>query len=949
MANHIHILYIDDNPLDRALVRDSLEKEHGGFILTEAKSQHEFEELIHKNVYDLVLSDFNILGFEGLQVLEIVKKVSPNTPVILVTGTGSEEVAVEAMKRGASDYVIKTASHINRLPKTIHTVIASKQIRLEKEKAQKELVKINRVYAVISQINQLIVRTNDREKLFREACDIAINFGGFRMAWIGLVDYESESIKPFCWAGHEANYLANFEIPIAGNSLTGKEPVGKAYKEKQHSVFNDVLNDPLFEPWRNEALKRDYRSIISLPIKAKKEIIGIFSICSTETNFFDKQEIDLLVEVAEDISFALESIQKDQELIFTKERYKSLYDNAPLPYQSLNSEGIIMDVNPAWLRLLGYTLDEVIGKWYGSFLHPNAKAIFVKNFPLLKTCGSVTDVPFMLQKKDGSYIHISLNGMSSYHPDGSFKQTHCVFQDITIQNAALEKLKNSENQKSVILHTTSEGFWIVDQKGRFIEVNNSYCKLSGYSRNELLTMSVSDVELIDTKENIEKRLQRIIKQGTDRFETKHRCKNGNSLDFEVSINYMPDNKLFFVFLHDITKRKANEKLLLRSERELKKAQEITRIGSWHMDLTTNEVVWTEELYKMYGFDPKLPAPTYTEHQRIFTPESWELLSASVAKIIETGIPYERELRSVRNDGSNGWIWVKGEAITDSNGKIIGLWGAAQDITDRKQGEEELRRAKEKAEESDRLKTAFLHNVSHEIRTPLNAIVGFSELLNTPELPSENIKQFTETILQSSNQLLSIITDIVNVATIEAGQTRIVEKETNLNSILRLLNEQFTLKAEKQNISLSLKTTLPDNEALVKTDETKLIEILSNLLSNSLKFTEQGFIRFGYHLKGSNLNFYVEDTGIGIPSDMHDRIFQRFGQVETTTSRLYGGSGLGLSISKAYVELLGGKIWVSSELSKGSIFHFTIPYNKISPSVLSEIPSIDSINKTSKSI
>ncbi len=827
MANQIHILYIDDSPLDRALVRDALEKEHGGFVLTEAKSQHEFEQLIHENKYDLVLTDFNISGFEGLQVLEIVRKVSPHTPVILVTGTGSEEVAVEAMKRGASDYVIKTTSHISRLPKTILSVIAAKQIHLENENAHNELVKMNRVYAVISQINQLIVRSNDREKLFREACDIAINFGGFRMAWIGLVDYESESIKPFCWAGHEADYLASFEIPIAGNSLTGKGPVGKAYKEKKYSVFNDVMNDPSFEPWRNEALKRDYRSIISLPIKAKKEVIGTFNIFSSEHNFFDKREIDLLVEVADDISFALDSIQKEQELIVSKEKYKSLYDNAPLPYQSLNAEGIIIDANPAWLKLMGYTRAEVIGKWYGSFLHPDAKAVFVKNFPVLKTCGLVTDVPFKLQKKDGSYIHISLNGLSSYFPDGSFKQTHCVFQDITIQQATLEKLKNSE-------------------------------------------------------------------------------------------------------------------------RELKKAQEITHIGSWYLDIATNEVVWSEELYKMYGFDPALPVPPYTEHMKLFTPESWNILSVSLAKTSDTGIPYELELETVRKDDSNGWMWARGEAITDSNGKIIALWGAAQDISERKKTEEELRRAKEKAEESDRLKTAFLHNISHEIRTPMNAIIGFSELLNTPDLPSEKLKKFTETIVQSSNQLLSIITDIVSVATIEVGQAKIYEKETNLNYILKLLKEQFILKAEKQNVILNLNTALPDNEAIIKTDETKLTEILSNLISNSLKFTKQGSISFGYHLKESNLEFYIEDTGIGIPTDMHDKIFQRFRQVEITETRHYGGSGLGLSISKAYVELLGGKIWVTSELNKGSVFHFTIPYSKITPSVLSENSSIDTNSKSSKS-
>ncbi|SDB90729.1 response regulator [Williamwhitmania taraxaci] len=940
MTKQIHILYVDDNPLDRALVRDSLEKEHGGFILTEAKSQKEFEKLIHEKVYDLVLTDFNILGFDGLQVLDVVKKISPITPVIIVTGTGTEEVAVAAMKRGASDYVIKTAGHINRLPQTIQTVIASVQIRFEKEKAQYELVKMNRVYAVISQINQLIVRSNDQKKLFCEACDIAIKFGGFRMAWIGLVDEVSKSIKPFCWSGYEAGYLTNFEIPIDDNSPSGKGPVGKAFKENKYSVFNDVLNDPSFEPWRNEALKRDYRSIISLPLKSENKVIGTFNIFSSEYNFFEEQEITLLVEVADDLSFALKSIQKEQELIFSQEKYKSLYENAPLPYQSLNEDGIILDVNPAWLKLLGYSIDEVVGKWYGSFLHPDAKAAFAKNFPVLKTCGSVAEVPFMLRKRDSSYIRISLNGLSSYFPDGSFKQTHCVFHDITVQEAALEGLKNSEHQKSIILQTTTEGFWILDFEGRFVEVNNSYCKLSGYSRDELLAMSVSDVELIEKKGAVETRMQKVIKQGTDRFETKHRCKNGNSLDFEISVNYTPNDKLFFVFLHDITKRKADEKLLLRSEKELKRAQEITHIGSWSLDLATDEVVWSEELYKMYGFDSNLPVPPYSEHMKFFTPESWNILSDSVAKARETGVPYELELNLVRKDGSNGWMWVRGETVLDNENKVVKLWGVAQDISERRQAEEELRNAKERAEESDRLKSAFLANMSHEIRTPMNGILGFADLLKRPNLTGEKQQKYIRIIEKSGTRMLNIINDIINVSKIESGLMEVNIQETNVNEQIEFVYTFFNPGAVAKGLRLSISNSLPIDESIFKTDSEKLYAILTNLVNNAIKYTPTGSIEFGYRLRTvrgavvtlgvpnapSELEFFVKDTGIGIPKARQQAIFERFIQADITDKNAFQGAGLGLSISKAYVEMLEGTIWVESEEGKGSSFYFTLPYH-----------------------
>jgi len=249
----------------------------------------------------------------------------------------------------------------------------------------------------------------------------------------------------------------------------------------------------------------------------------------------------------------------------------------------------------------------------------------------------------------------------------------------------------------------------------------------------------------------------------------------------------------------------------------------------------------------------------------------------------------------------------------------------QDITEQKKLTIDLVEAKEKAEESDRLKTAFLHNISHEIHTPMNAIVGFCGFLNDPELLPEKRKHFTDIIIQSSNQLLSIISDIVNIATIEAGQEKIYEVEIALNSMLKLLHVQFLLRAQKQNINLNLKTFLPDSTVILS-DETKLIEILTNLIGNALKFTNFGSVNFGYTVRNNEIEFFVEDTGIGIPEEMHEEIFKRFRQVDSTAQQ-FGGSGLGLSISKAYVEMLGGRIWLNSEMGKGSTFYFTLPFKQ----------------------
>jgi len=303
-------------------------------------------------------------------------------------------------------------------------------------------------------------------------------------------------------------------------------------------------------------------------------------------------------------------------------------------------------------------------------------------------------------------------------------------------------------------------------------------------------------------------------------------------------------------------------------------------------------------------------------------------------ILCNGKPVEVEEVYPQNDGSLEYFQVVKTPIFDMDGQVVGTQGMQFDITLQKKLQSELMVAMEKAEESDRLKTAFLHNISHEIRTPMNAIVGFSDFLRDIDLAPEKRTHYVDVIIQSSNQLLSIIDDIVRIATIEAGQEKLNEENVQINTLCRLVYDQFAEKANTAGFDFQMKLGLPDAETGILSDKTKIQEILSNLLVNALKFTNQGHIYFGYTLKETELEFYVEDTGVGIPEEMKDEIFKRFRQVDSALDRQFGGSGLGLSICKAYIELLGGRIWVSSQPGMGSTFYFTLPYRK---ALVTEIP------------
>ena len=233
-------------------------------------------------------------------------------------------------------------------------------------------------------------------------------------------------------------------------------------------------------------------------------------------------------------------------------------------------------------------------------------------------------------------------------------------------------------------------------------------------------------------------------------------------------------------------------------------------------------------------------------------------------------------------------------------------------------------AKEKAQESDHLKSAFLANMSHEIRTPMNGILGFSALLNEPELSGEKQQEYIQIIEKSAARMLNLINDIISISKIESGIIDIHLSEMNINNQFQFVHDSLKLDADNKKIDLSFICELPEREAIIKTDSEKFYGILSNLVKNAIKYTDKGAIKFGYTNKGDVFEFYVKDSGIGIPKERLDVIFERFIQADIVDIMARQGAGLGLAISKTYVKLLGGKIWVESEEFKGSTFFFTLP-------------------------
>ncbi len=286
-------------------------------------------------------------------------------------------------------------------------------------------------------------------------------------------------------------------------------------------------------------------------------------------------------------------------------------------------------------------------------------------------------------------------------------------------------------------------------------------------------------------------------------------------------------------------------------------------------------------------------------------------------------PYEA--LGLKLDGKEFPLRMEGRNVP-YKGKIVRTL-ELRDISEQKRNEIELLKAKERAEESDRLKSAFLTNMSHEIRTPMNGILGFASLLKNPKLTPSEVQEYFNIIEKSGLRMLNIINDLITISKLESGLMDLIFSSTNINAQMDFMLNLFKAEAYQKGIRLTLNNSLPSEETVLTTDREKFNAILVNLIRNALKFTQKGTVQFGYQEKGDKLEFYVTDTGIGIAEEKQKAIFERFIQVDSSLSRGYEGAGLGLSISKAYIELLGGEMWLKSELGKGTTFYFTLPYRK----------------------
>ena len=517
-----------------------------------------------------------------------------------------------------------------------------------------------------------------------------------------------------------------------------------------------------------------------------------------------------------------------------------------------------------------------------------------------------------------------------------------VQQDLKRANSLLENLYIS----------SPIGLSLHDSSLKYIRINQALAEINGFSIEEHLGKSIFEV-VPNLASKMEPILRQVIETNQPVCNMQIHGHTAAAPNFKrywnasfYPVDLLNGERGVGSIVTDVTERIEAEKSLKESEATLLESQKLANLGNWKLEINDNfeldaaRPTWSAELFSIHGLDCQQPVPTFAELVEFYPIQDQRLIRSAFDRLITDATSYNLDLCCLRTDGEIRYLNSIGRAVRDETGKITKLYGAVIDITDRKQIEAELIRQNRALEEAiavaqaadsaNQAKSDFLANMSHEIRTPMNAILSVAQLLDLSELNPDQ-RKLLKTLKSNSSKLLTLIDDILDLSKIEARELKLNPQEFALRSIAQNLLDSFTPQAQEKGLKLTIDIA-PDLPLWFIGDDFRLQQVLSNLISNALKFTKRGEINVDISLRETStlksdtiaIYFSVKDTGIGIDASVQQNLFQPFTQADNSTTRQYGGTGLGLTISRRIIELMGGEIGVESDLGQGSTFWFVLP-------------------------
>ncbi|WP_341908837.1 PAS domain-containing protein [Polaromonas sp. YR568] len=535
-----------------------------------------------------------------------------------------------------------------------------------------------------------------------------------------------------------------------------------------------------------------------------------------------------------------------------------------------------------------------------------------------------------------------------------------ALQDVTTKRALEDELRRSNDLLAAMLESLPCAVSVFDAKLELVAHNRNFQTMLGFPRElfaspraafeRFIRFNAEQGEYGDG--DLDAKVRDIVARASEPSVHRFERTRPNGLTLEIQGAPMPGGG-FVTTYTDISERKRSEQALRTSEERLTRALDATGLALWDFDVERGQVYLSEAWSTLLGGPPQATVTTFAGLAAQVPEQDQAALLASLTSVLKgNAADYSVEHRVRRHDGQLIWVHSDGRVTQrNSQGRAMRLVGTNREITRQKEYERSLQAAKDAAEQAMQAKSSFLAAMSHEIRTPMNGVIGMTTLLMDTPL-NERQREFVEVIRQSGEGLLVVINDILDYSKIESGHMELEQLPFDLQDTVESSVELLALKAQEKNLDV-LCEVAADIPPWIEGDYARLRQVLVNLISNAVKFTDRGTVQVSVRQVPADtagqcpplqLEFCVRDTGIGIPADKLPRLFQAFSQADSSTSRKYGGTGLGLVISQRLVEAMKGSMWVESEEGQGTRFYFTLP---TAPAMAMNAPPPLALNQLAK--
>ena len=762
-----------------------------------------------------------------------------------------------------------------------------------------QIKKANRVYAVLSNVNQAIVRVKDQQTLFGEACRIAVDDGKFRMAWIGMVDEQANKFTPVATAGLGKEFIGGLEIDLSNDKIKDI-PIVRVLKSGTNYLENDIANEVNMNRISENILKSGFKSSAAFPINLSGKTVGAFMLYSDEEHFFNVAEVKLLDEMAMDISFAMESIENEakrnraeEKLHRANERFNRLVSSLNDVVWTATIEGSeILDVNQSFQNIYGITLEELKANpnlWI-EMVHPEDRHIAEASRKELREKGK-SETEYRIVKPDGTIAWLFDRKSLIYDETGKLVQMGGIAKDITEQKNAEELIITQRDlglkinsittldelytiSIDALLYTTGMecgGIYLFDNEGQNLDLiysiglSKQFCEATSHFDGQSdhvkfvntgkpafieyarLPVKFSDIV---KKEN----LQSFILLPLLNKDKVVGCINlASRKQIAVPIRQQNGIETIAVLVANALERIRNEEEIrnMNVELEMKVEQRTAELREKeenfrNMANNISQLAWmADEQGSIFWYNQRWFDYTGTTldemngwgWQKVHHPDHVKAVVKKIKHCFETGEVWEDTFPLRGNDGLYRWFLSRAVPIRDEQGNVLRWFGTNTDITENRRAEQEIKEAKLEAERANLAKSEFLSRMSHELRTPMNSILGFAQLMNMGEL-TPNHKIGVDHILKSGKHLLDLINEVLDLSRIEAGELSISIEPVQIRGIVAETLDVVKPLATSKNITFEFPES-PVSDMFVKSDRQKLKQVLLNLLSNAVKYNREG--------------------------------------------------------------------------------------------------------------